>query len=735
MLLRDFSLCVITYTKKKYFIYCNEKMMKIEQYADNLDQLCNTLVSWAPRFTNNEINDIISLRDALKLDVTRFEQDQQTLNIAIMGQVKAGKSTFLNALLFNGKPILPTAATPKTANLTRISYGEIPALEVEYYSVEDWNSIEQTAQSQDSSDDVKVAKELVSMIESSGVDPYPILQQQQQRIEANNLDDLMEILNQYAGNDGQYTALVKMIRLYLPNDELKGFDVIDTPGMNDPVISRTQKTKEEMARCDVVFFLSRSSQFLDGSDIQLLTEQLPHGGVERIHLVAGQYDSAILDDGYDHESLADCEQNIQTILQERAVKELGQLAEDKKNKGSNHLAELLTDLVHPVVSSTFAYGYANWPKEQWDRSMQHSHQQLVNLADSTWSSEFTQQDWQRIANFETLRQLYQQAREEKVKILESKKQNLLSNCQEKLNDLLNHLNDVIQQRTHQLQKQDLAQLQRIQNQLSKHITVISSRLEKHIAKELKEVSKLRAQISKDLEKGIKQHNRLSTYTGTETHQESYEVSTSKWYKPWTWGDTETCYRNYTTNYQYLSSSDAVEQVTQYVQTCKVDIQYQFNQLINLDKLKLDLRISLTDALNQAQNDFDANQFKNILDSVIRQLKLPSLNLNIANPNQMISKHFKGKVRSQDDIQALKNSLSHALQQVFQLLKEQFNQSSLIVEQNLQSVHQQLESKLTDGLAAELDQIKQDFESKQEALQQYQQLQQLILPHITNTKVA
>jgi len=213
------------------------------------------------------------------------------------------------------------------------------------------------------------------------------------------------------------------------------------------------------------------------------------------------------------------------------------------------------------------------------------------------------------------------------------------------------------------------------------------------------------------------------------------VSTSKWYKPWTWGDTETCYRNYTTNYQYLSSSDAVEQVTQYVQTCKVNIQYQFNQLINLDKLKLDLRISLTDALNQAQNDFDANQFKNILDSVIRQLKLPALNLNIANPNQMISKHFKGKVRSQDDIQALKNSLSQALQQVFQLLKEQFNQSSLIVEQNLQSVHQQLESKLTEGLAAELDQIKQDFESKQEALQQYQQLQQLILPHITNTKVA
>ena len=58
-------------------------------------------------------------------------------------------------------------------------------------------------------------------------------------------------------------------------EELKGFDVIDTPGMNDPVLSRTQKTKEEMARCDVVFFLSRSGQFLDQSDIHLLANRYP----------------------------------------------------------------------------------------------------------------------------------------------------------------------------------------------------------------------------------------------------------------------------------------------------------------------------------------------------------------------------------------------------------------------------------------------------------------------------
>ena len=105
--------------------------MLIQQHFEQLSNLCQSLQIWERRFDNNEISNILRLKDALKNDIQRFEQDQQTLNIAIMGQVKAGKSSFLNALLFDGKPVLPTAATPKTANLTRISYGAIPAVEIE----------------------------------------------------------------------------------------------------------------------------------------------------------------------------------------------------------------------------------------------------------------------------------------------------------------------------------------------------------------------------------------------------------------------------------------------------------------------------------------------------------------------------------------------------------------------------------------------------------------------------
>ena len=710
--------------------------MSIHQHLEQLSNLCQNLQVLEKRFDNNEISNVLRLKEALQQDIQRFEQEQQTLNIAIMGQVKAGKSSFLNALLFDGKPVLPTAATPKTANLTRISYGEIPALEIEYYSKEEWSEIEKLAQEKDESEAVKVAKELVEMVSTAQINVQEVLEQQTKRIESSFIDDLVNNLNQYTGNNGQYTALVKMTRLYLPNDELKGFDIIDTPGMNDPVISRTQKTKEEMARCDVVFFLSRASQFLDQSDIHLLTDQLPQGGVERLYLIAGQYDSAILDDGFNRGSLSECETNLQNRLNKRAVKELGDLADKKRKAGHEHLADLLENLVNPIVSSTFAHGFSTWDVSKWDATMLHVHTELKEMAENDWDEyQFTQQDWQRIANFEALKEKYQAARIQKNQILESKKQSLLPKAQEKLDETLSDLRETVESRIIRLNTQDISQLTVSEKQLEQRIRGISSKLEQHIGTELTAIQKAINEISRDLQKSIQQYTQLTTHTGSETHEEAYEVSTSKWYNPFSWGSSETRYRTYTTNYEYLSASDAVEQIAQYARNCKVDIQYHFNDLVRPNQLKLNLRRALVNELNTAQADFDANQFKTVLDAVIRQLDLPELKLEIGDPTRKISQNFSGQVRSSNDMQKLKQALHQSLQEVFKLLNEQFKASAKQIELNLIDTQNQLAQKMTQGLEKELEQIKQDFAEKQKAVQEYEALKALISDQTLTKKIA
>lgn len=697
--------------------------MTIQQHLEKLSQLSEQLQPWQGRL--NEIQDILSLKKPLLEQVERFNREEQTLNIAIMGQVKAGKSSFLNALLFNGKPVLPIAATPKTANLTRISYGEKPVLEVEYYTLEEWRDFEYLAQQQGDYDQIKVAKELTTMVKQGGLDATQVLQQQKQRIEANSLDDLMQVLDAYAGNSGQYTPVVKMTRLYLPIEELKGFDIIDTPGMNDPVLSRTEKTKEEMERCDVVFFLSRTSQFLDQSDIDLLSSQLPQGGVQKMVLVAAQYDSAIDDDGYDRDSLAECETNVQKRLNRRAETELGKLAVQREQAGRPQVAELLRSLTKPIFSSTFAYGFANWEQPQWNSSMKDRYGKLLELAERWDNYQFTQADWERIGNFQTLRQEYEQARQNKVQLLEQKKQEMLPKAQENLADKVKALNAMIDQRIHTLNTQDMQQLEQQQKKCEQQIQRISGKLENLISQQINKLQSTTQDITRDLQKGIQQYSQMTTHTGTETKERSYEVSTSKWYNPFSWGSSEIRYRSYTTSYEYLNASDAVEQVSQYARDCKVDIQYHFNDLVRPSQLKLDLRKALVDELNTSSQDFDPAQFKSTLDRVINQLDFPELDLDIGNPSELISHNFSGQVRSSSNIEQLKQQLNQSLQQIFGMLSQRFKASSQCLQQSLEQTRNSLLQTLIAGLEQELQQVRQDFAEKQKTLEEYQQLKKIL----------
>ncbi len=49
------------------------------------------------------------------------QMDSDTLSIGVVGQMKVGKSTLINALIF-GEELLPTSEIPMTAALTYITF-------------------------------------------------------------------------------------------------------------------------------------------------------------------------------------------------------------------------------------------------------------------------------------------------------------------------------------------------------------------------------------------------------------------------------------------------------------------------------------------------------------------------------------------------------------------------------------------------------------------------------------
>ena len=259
-------------------------------------------------------------------------EEGRLLRLGVVGQIKAGKSTLLNLLLFDGREVLPRAATPMTASLTHIVRNESLGndhveITVEYYSPEEWQEIETHAAEyrkakevgRTPADFLEASHQLVEMAQKrrSRVSDLPNSDTQSAAI-----DDLNEQLRSLVGADGELTPLVKSVTIQC-GQGIPDLDIVDTPGLNDPILSRVRETQKLLAKCDAVLLLSSAGQFMSGADSDLLRSTLPAEGITKRVLIGSKFDSALVDAAiiYGHDLQAVAE-TVKRRLMEHAYGEI-----------------------------------------------------------------------------------------------------------------------------------------------------------------------------------------------------------------------------------------------------------------------------------------------------------------------------------------------------------------------------------------------------------------------------
>ena len=210
-----------------------------------------------------------------------------TLTIGVIGQMKCGKSTFLNAFVFEDD-ILPSATTPMTAALSVITYGETAKVIAEFYTKDEWleqqSLAEQTLQglSELDASKVKAAKELV---EKSA----PIKDNIEEYL-GKTCEDSLENIVDYVGADGRFVSITKSVKIFYPKDYLKGVEIVDTPGFNDPIVSRELRTKEFLRKADVVVMMLYAGRPFDSTDRTILFENVKQCGIGKVIIGVNKYD-------------------------------------------------------------------------------------------------------------------------------------------------------------------------------------------------------------------------------------------------------------------------------------------------------------------------------------------------------------------------------------------------------------------------------------------------------------
>lgn len=694
-----------------------EDNKEFQAFIDNTDAMITELSGHA---RTEDINELQRLVSNFKKKTEDFYRTDRMLNIGVIGQVKAGKSTFLNTLLFEGKEVLPKAPTPKTATLTKMEYSDKNIIQIEYYSKEEWEILEENA-CVDLEDEIYTsAREIIEMVRRNGVDPVPYLEKGRDILEYESYDALVSGLNNYVGEDGKYTPIVKAVTLYLNKEEFKGLSIVDTPGLNDPIASRTIRTKEFMEVCDVVFFLSPSTGFLDKSDWVLLSSQLPQKGVKKLVLIASRYDSGVRDvlrKQEEDDIFGDDENTTDNVpkacrivkkkLTKRAKAKVEEFVKDlEERESSPELIEVIKQCAKPVMISSLAYNMIGKAESEFTKEEKNMYSAIHPFSTDMDS------DLKLLGNFDEVKALFQEAVKEKEHIFEAKAKGFIPDAVEELRNLLLSYLDKTNQRIKLLEgnekEQLLEQKQLVESQMNNIKADIASVFGELNAK----LEEEKASGIRELRDSSKDYLNIRERTGTETHTGSYTTGF------WVWKKTHVY--TYEEHYSYCIAADAVENLKKYALEACNQVEEVFSEALQIREIKRKLLNVVINNFDMGSENYDSSLFRIMVEETVSRIEFPVFDMDISDAMNGIAGKFNGELTSAQEKTNLSVALSKAISNIYAEMCSRLDGEVKKFETQMSAIGQKVEESLLNKITDEFESLISQCENKESEIAAYKE---------------
>lgn len=650
--------------------------------------------------------------DSFNLELKQVEDGWQdvvdtnrTLKIGIVGGVKAGKSSFLNALLFRGRDILPKAATPMTAALTKISYSETPYAKIVFYEDKDWNAILQNAATFDErletaisnekkrraeskksmytrklqnnmaavqwdsldqytierlkkniDEEFRACKELAEMADTRGVVVNTLLGSDQEIPLSDNLEaDLKE----YVGADGKYTPFVKYIELGMNEPVLKDLEIIDTPGLNDPIVSRSIVTKRFLKNCDAAFLMSFCGQFMSAQDVTFLLKALPQEGIGHVVLIGSKFDSVLQEKSYANLPLQRAAAQL--------VAKLSAAAKDTiQRNSSSSQGKRFTDALPPVFISSLLYTAAQKMKNHQPLS-EEEKKSMDNLSKSYKDFEKDNPDFLLgMSNIdEGIRKkkltIYKQ---ERNRILQEKSEEYIKQKELGFLDKLNEIQKVAQQNLSDLEELDKGEILKKQRDINRALDLARGTLEQTFNEAAFDAKKQLKSIEHDIMGEQNRFRDVKSQDKVRNEDHSYTTGHLWWKKR----------RHYTERIEWREASvaDAVMQAGDFAREAKRHLEEDLQHAISVDQVESKLKKQIVNAFQEADVPYEVEGILGPVKLVMQELTLPSVNVNVEKYVNEIEEAFPNNVVKDNDVEKLRLYLEKTLNQILQDIEVELN---------------------------------------------------------------
>lgn len=714
---------------------------KANAYLQQARQIEQTLSEHQELFDEGKFLDFQSVTTTLETEIQRAQQDARKLSIGIVGAMKAGKSSFLNACIFGGKDVLPKAATPMTAALTRIRYSETPQATVHFYERKDWEKIEDNAQKyeeqlntkysnyckiydrshadstegvcskqvfertlfqQDVSEVLKSAKELTQMVGSNSA----ILEHLG---DADVLDgDIMAKLQDYVGARGRFTPIVNYVELEVNLPELEDLEIVDTPGLNDPIVSRSYATRQFLRACDVVILLSPCSQFMDANTVGLMANGLPDNGVRKVIVVGSKLDSGLLNEPKG--SFAVASQHALNSYKGQFRNTMQQAMRNNPRRAG--IMEKISESDLLFVSSTCS-SMARKQKQHQPLSpaenlvLQNLHSNFPDFDETLLSS---------IGGISKVLKTLEAVRQQKAEIIHGKNNTLLETAQ------INHLRalDKIQQ---ELTSSRITLKNSTSEQLLQRTEAIQQVMESSRGKLMyifdgaaigckNKVNQLLPQLTLEQQN----HQRLDVQTSSEEHHGVEGTGLFGLIKE---------HYSYTVTNNRVDVSEVVTNLEHHASTCQNTINQEFQYVFNREQLSHRIVEVVLDAFRKSDMEFDEDDIRLPLQNVLNELSSPEIRFDYTTYIDKVESQFPSGYAENDDIHKLKSLQTRLLNEIDQDMGQQLTAALQMAANMLNKQAVTFADRIQELLCGELEKLQGQIQERETYLAAYQQFNKTI----------
>lgn len=696
----------------EFYERTREDEIDFTRFTEKVDNVYNNLREYEDEI---DLFDIASIKKNFIAKTNDFFREDRKLNIGIIGRVKVGKSTFLNTLLFDGKNILPTAVTPKTAALTRIEHDEENRIEVEYFTRDEWRIIVLKSRDDKDTDEYVVAKEITGMLRERDIVPEDYITKGHETIRYDSYDDLMASLNEYVGENGKYTPIVKSVSIFVDKEELDGISIVDTPGLYDPVLSRVDKTKQFMELCDVVFFLSKSTSFLDKNDIDLMASQLPKKGVKKVVLVCSRFDDGLRDTLWNSSDLKEAidmtKQKLTVYAQQAFI--------NYRNSNVYVNNDIIEQFKHPIFVSSMVENMSGKDISEFTGREKRVYDDLCE------KDKVTAEDLKTIGNMDEVKKVFAAVVAEKEQMLEQKAKTFIPVAMEELSDKLLRISNLAKKRMEQLVEYDKEKLTEQKKAIIVQINKMNANLEIVFNELIKKVEEHKLQAISEIRAYNREYLQVSEKEGVTTHYEIKKESSSVWFKPWTWGTSARVIYSYDEKYQYIDAYDAIENIRNFVEDGRECIELAFNKSLDMAELKHKLLTIIIENLDSLGDGFDASYYKLLVERTLQGIKIPVIEFPTAQFEDIITSEFSGEIKSNSMKSNFKKVLSDTIYDVREGICKKLEHEVMRFEDVIEKLKKNFSANLLGDIQKELNTIIEQSLDKDNKIKRYGEIIDII----------